>query len=160
MRQRFDVLINFASFRENFSCLIKILLGNSKSRLFALFYFCDPLYPTDALIFFLKSSLKLKKHFLSILSEWKIKNRKLKSSFPKNERNFSESRIFILAVKCQSRVESMDACAVCGIKANQKCAGCNSVFYCSRDHQVAGWKEHKKMCKCYDVRKFMTEFMD
>jgi hypothetical protein len=42
---------------------------------------------------------------------------------------------------------------VCGVEASQKCAGCNLVFYCSRDHQVSDWKKgHKKKCKCYDVR--------
>ena len=37
-------------------------------------------------------------------------------------------------------------CSVCGIKATSKCAKCNT-YYCSRDHQVAAWKNgHKESC--------------
>ncbi|XP_070506795.1 SET domain-containing protein SmydA-8-like [Chironomus tepperi] len=46
----------------------------------------------------------------------------------------------------------MENCAVCGVESKQKCSGCNLVFYCSRDHQVADWKKgHKTNCKCYDI---------
>ncbi|XP_022900342.2 SET domain-containing protein SmydA-8 [Onthophagus taurus] len=42
-------------------------------------------------------------------------------------------------------------CAVCQKKAPQRCAGCHSVHYCSREHQKLGWKSHKKYCKPFKV---------
>lgn len=46
----------------------------------------------------------------------------------------------------------MEKCAVCGVDAKQKCASCNVIFYCSREHQVIDWKRgHKKSCKCFEV---------
>ena len=40
------------------------------------------------------------------------------------------------------------SCPVCGV-ANCKlsCAACSSVMYCSREHQVADWRRHKKDCR-------------
>ena len=32
------------------------------------------------------------------------------------------------------------------------CSSCRSVYYCSREHQEAHWKEHKKLCKA--IRKW------
>ena len=44
-------------------------------------------------------------------------------------------------------------CKVCKAGAKQKCSGCSSVFYCSRNCQVADWKKgHKNECKPYEVR--------
>lgn len=42
-------------------------------------------------------------------------------------------------------------CNVCEKPALQKCGGCHSVHYCSREHQKADWKSHKKMCKPFKV---------
>ena len=39
------------------------------------------------------------------------------------------------------------SCAVCGSMAGLKaCSRCQEVYYCSRDHQTAHWKIHKKTC--------------
>lgn len=39
-------------------------------------------------------------------------------------------------------------CAVCGVTvALRKCSGCQSVAYCSREHQLQHWKEHKAECR-------------
>jgi len=39
-------------------------------------------------------------------------------------------------------------CAVCGVTvALRKCSGCQSIAYCSREHQLQHWKEHKADCK-------------
>ena len=39
-------------------------------------------------------------------------------------------------------------CAVCGVTvALRKCSGCQSIAYCSREHQLDHWKEHKAACK-------------
>lgn len=44
-------------------------------------------------------------------------------------------------------------CKVCKADAKQKCSGCSSVFYCSRNCQIADWKKgHKNECKPYEVR--------
>ena len=39
-------------------------------------------------------------------------------------------------------------CSKCGIisESLQRCAKCSDVFYCSKDHQVAHWATHKKIC--------------
>ncbi|XP_018322879.1 SET domain-containing protein SmydA-8-like [Agrilus planipennis] len=37
-------------------------------------------------------------------------------------------------------------CAVCQKSAEQKCGGCFSVFYCSKEHQITDWKTHRKDC--------------
>lgn len=42
----------------------------------------------------------------------------------------------------------MVCCFNCGIEnATKKCAKCKSVWFCSKECQVIGWKEHKKNCK-------------
>ena len=47
-----------------------------------------------------------------------------------------------------SRSQKKKFCAVCGVRANlQACARCGTAFYCSRDHQQAHWKDHRKDCK-------------
>ena len=39
-------------------------------------------------------------------------------------------------------------CSVCGVTVALKiCSRCNSVAYCSREHQVQHWSEHKAECK-------------
>jgi hypothetical protein len=37
-------------------------------------------------------------------------------------------------------------CGVCSQPAKQLCSKCNKIYYCCREHQVADWKEHKKIC--------------
>lgn len=44
-------------------------------------------------------------------------------------------------------------CEVCKQPATQKCGGCRTVFYCSKDHQKQGWKKHKFSCKPFKVIK-------
>ena len=39
-------------------------------------------------------------------------------------------------------------CTVCGVTVALKlCGGCNSIAYCSRDHQLEAWPSHKVECK-------------
>lgn len=47
----------------------------------------------------------------------------------------------------------MTNCKYCGgVDAKQRCAGCLSVFYCSKNCQVSDWKGgHKTECKPYEV---------
>ena len=40
----------------------------------------------------------------------------------------------------------MDPCAVCGKPASFICSRCKATPYCSAEHQVADWKNHKKRC--------------
>lgn len=44
-------------------------------------------------------------------------------------------------------------CAICGVAANNKCAACSLVVYCSKKHQKAHWKKHKNECTPYEVIK-------
>ncbi|CAG7817876.1 unnamed protein product [Allacma fusca] len=44
-------------------------------------------------------------------------------------------------------------CPVCSKKADKTCSACHSVSYCSSDHQKRHWKEHKKTCRIYLVKK-------
>ena len=40
------------------------------------------------------------------------------------------------------------ACAVCHATAGLSvCSGCNTVWYCCREHQSEDWKAHKRECK-------------
>ena len=44
-------------------------------------------------------------------------------------------------------------CNLCGAGgATQRCSQCATVYYCSRAHQVADWKAHKRMCKMVKVQ--------
>jgi hypothetical protein len=39
-------------------------------------------------------------------------------------------------------------CAVCGVEGRlQRCARCQKVFYCGREHQSAHWRDHKSVCQ-------------
>ena len=47
--------------------------------------------------------------------------------------------------------EELNPCEVCEAKASQRCSGCQSVFYCSRDHQRQDWKTHRLTCRAYRI---------
>ena len=53
--------------------------------------------------------------------------------------------------KIKRAEEKGKVCAWCGIKGIgsqlKKCSRCKMVYYCSKEHQVAAWKRHKKECK-------------
>lgn len=54
-------------------------------------------------------------------------------------------------------------CVICNIDASLKCQGCQSVTYCSVEHQKNHWKSHKNDCKPYEVifhlQKKITHFL-
>lgn len=54
---------------------------------------------------------------------------------------------FKLAVKKTNDDLKNKPCNVCKIKSSKICSKCKGVFYCSVEHQVLDWKEHKKWCK-------------
>ena len=39
------------------------------------------------------------------------------------------------------------SCAVCKNEAHNRCTGCFLSWYCTRECQLSGWKDHKKECK-------------
>ena len=53
----------------------------------------------------------------------------------------------IEAIKFNNNYPSPNMCVVCGYPGPNRCAKCKKTFYCSREHQLAHWKEgHKKRC--------------
>lgn len=48
-----------------------------------------------------------------------------------------------------SRISSaLEHCALCSAKTNlMRCGRCRRIFYCSKDHQVKDWAEHKAICR-------------
>ncbi|XP_045477344.1 SET domain-containing protein SmydA-8-like [Harmonia axyridis] len=42
-------------------------------------------------------------------------------------------------------------CSVCQEKADLKCSGCKLVWYCGKDHQKKHWKEHKGLCRPFNI---------
>ncbi|CAG7732253.1 unnamed protein product, partial [Allacma fusca] len=42
-------------------------------------------------------------------------------------------------------------CAVCGGKAAHRCASCQSVSYCSAEHQKEDWNGHRKHCRYFKI---------
>ena len=46
---------------------------------------------------------------------------------------------------------SIMQCAICQIKADKKCTGCNEVAYCGRECQKKHWSTHRKECKCWKI---------
>ena len=41
------------------------------------------------------------------------------------------------------------ACVICAYPAFNKCSGCSTSFYCSKEHQLEAWPKHKRLCKIY-----------
>ncbi|CAG9774056.1 unnamed protein product [Ceutorhynchus assimilis] len=46
---------------------------------------------------------------------------------------------------------SESKCAECGEKAELKCSGCKLVSYCDKEHQKKHWKEHKNLCRPFEI---------
>ncbi|KAL3272852.1 hypothetical protein HHI36_014313 [Cryptolaemus montrouzieri] len=42
-------------------------------------------------------------------------------------------------------------CAECQEPAELKCSGCKMVSYCSKDHQKKHWKQHKALCRPFEI---------
>eukprot|EP01083_Nonionella_stella_P151021 482077_1 len=49
---------------------------------------------------------------------------------------------------------SVHKCGVCGISGKLlRCSGCNTVWYCSKEHQLSDWKlRHKRQCTRLDKK--------
>jgi len=51
------------------------------------------------------------------------------------------------AIEFERRFQSPTMCAFCGYPGKNRCAKCRNTFYCSKDCQLAHWKNgHKKRC--------------
>lgn len=42
-------------------------------------------------------------------------------------------------------------CPECKQPAELKCSACKLVWYCGKEHQKQHWKQHKNLCKPYEV---------
>ena len=42
-------------------------------------------------------------------------------------------------------------CPICKSSSVSRCTACNKVAYCSREHQKADWKAHKRDCQAWKV---------
>lgn len=48
----------------------------------------------------------------------------------------------------EGRIKEGVMCQVCGqVDGVKRCARCGVVAYCGKEHQVADWKTHKRICK-------------
>ncbi|XP_056638208.1 SET domain-containing protein SmydA-8-like [Diorhabda sublineata] len=45
-----------------------------------------------------------------------------------------------------------EKCEICGEPSELKCSACKSVSYCGKEHQKQGWKDHKILCKPYEIQ--------
>lgn len=54
--------------------------------------------------------------------------------------------------KKETQKEIAKKCPVCSTVATIVCNNCNSVHYCSKEHQKEHLKEHKNDCKPYVIR--------
>ena len=53
-------------------------------------------------------------------------------------------------------------CCFCHLKyGSYKCSNCKSMYYCSKECQVADWKQHKSFCKKFpkDIKKILNEYI-
>ncbi|KZC09337.1 PREDICTED: protein msta, isoform A-like [Dufourea novaeangliae] len=48
-------------------------------------------------------------------------------------------------------MESQTVCAVCGKTATNRCSACETVYYCSKEHQKKDWKKHTEVCTPYKL---------
>ncbi|CAG9767133.1 unnamed protein product [Ceutorhynchus assimilis] len=48
-------------------------------------------------------------------------------------------------------MSNLNKCNFCQNSAQQKCSGCQQIFYCSKEHQKLDWKCHKKNCQCFKI---------
>ena len=60
----------------------------------------------------------------------------------------------------QVEISNDKTCEHCGSSANLRCSKCQSIYYCTREHQLAHWKSHKKFCALIseDPRAKVKEF--
>ncbi|XP_039256940.2 programmed cell death protein 2-like [Styela clava] len=66
---------------------------------------------------------------------------KKENAFYSSEPPDYDSRTF-----SQSCMSYENLCNICGNKGDKLCSKCKLVAYCSREHQVLGWKSHKVKC--------------
>lgn len=73
---------------------------------------------------------------------------------PRPDNTEEDSRLRACAEKVWKRWQNRDQegwCAHCGMGGEKlmRCTGCKSakVWYCGKEHQVAGWKLHKHTCE-------------
>ena len=48
-------------------------------------------------------------------------------------------------------MNDLGKCEVCSANASQKCGGCRSVLYCTREHQLTHWPKHKTKCSLVKI---------
>lgn len=60
----------------------------------------------------------------------------------------SASAAHATPVPAAASVDLEHACGVCGATDGdlKRCSGCKGIWYCSREHQKADWKRHKREC--------------
>jgi len=89
----------------------------------------------------------------SILKETDFKalaKEQLKTVFAHNPEELRKDMKVLSEIYSPDNIEHLMSdpkCGKCGGKADQRCSRCKMEWYCGRKCQVAGWKDHKPICK-------------
>ena len=57
-------------------------------------------------------------------------------------------------VRLDVQMRKMKPECYCGLPTTIRCSGCKKVYYCSKEHQLADWPSHKKVCNKFSFSSY------